>query len=223
MNVFKVMYAASGKLRMECRDHMKNAARQKSLTSRGNFLRKSLLFGLLFLFCTVTLFAANPVTVKSGNVSVIKKPSIALLEIYFSDTRVGDETMEDYQQRRGDNFIEEWPEAVASTHLSFVKFFNRKNKKGMQLTTEAMNASYKMVININYLNMGDSFSWVIPYASKKAGGMLMKGYIDIIDMETNHVVCSLNMDGVKGVGLPHLKDRLQSMFNYLADNIYSLK
>ena len=112
---------------------------------------------------------------------------------------------------------------MASTNITFKNFFNRKNKNRLQLTTEATVAAYKMVINVDYLNMGDSFSTWMPYSSNKAGGMLMNGTIDVIDMKTKNVVCSLDINGVKGAGLPRTKDRLQSMFNYLADNICVLK
>jgi len=208
---------------MEPETILKNGASSKSQTIRGNVARKALLISLVCLFCVVTLFAAKPVTVKSGDASVIKKPSIALLEISFTETIVGEESMEEYQQRRGEDFQRDWPEAVASTHLSFIKFFNQKNKNRLQLTTEAKDASYKFVVNVKYLNMGDSFNLFIPYSSRKAGGMLMNGTIDIIDMATNQVVCTLNMDGVKGIGTLKTKDRLQSMFNFLADNIYAVK
>jgi hypothetical protein len=208
---------------METGDHFKNGASSKSQRSRENILRKPLLLFLFCLFFTVTLFAAKPVTVESGDVSVIKKTSLALLEINFSDTKVGDVTMEEYQKRRGNDFIIEWPDVVRSTHLSFVKFFNNKNKKGLQLTTEAINVSYKLVIDVSYLNMGDSFSNLIPYSSRKAGGTLMDGYIDIIDLKTNKVVLALNVNGMKGKGYLSWQTRLRSVFEYLADNICGLK
>ena len=201
-----------------------NAKNREIRKSRENVCRKALLFSLLFLFCTATLFAANPVTVKSGDVSVIKKPSIAFLEIDFSNTKVGVETLEEWQKRRGDDFVRDWPDAASSAQLSFIKFFNKKNNKGMQLTTEAIDVSYKIVVKVENLNVGDSFSIFLPFVmSKKAGGMLMNGSIDIIDIVNNNVVCTLDVQGVKGVGSPYTKIRLQSMFNYLADSIYKLK
>ena len=208
---------------METDTISKNGASSKNQVHSSVFLRKLLLFGLLCLLFDVTMFAEKGrslVTVISGDVSVIKNPSLALLEIDFSEAYVGDETMEEYKKRRGDNFIRDWPEAVSSTYISFTKFFNKKNKKGIQLTTEAKNVTYRMVIKVTYLNMGDTFSTLIPYSSRKAGGMQMSGTIDMIDMKTNKIVCSLNFEGVKGIGLPHVYQRLQSTFNYLADNIY---
>ena len=151
------------------------------------------------------------------------KSSTALFEIDFSEAKVGDETYEAYQERRGDAFIKEWSEAVATTHITFMNFFNRKNKKGLQLTSDATGATYKMLIKVSFLNMGDSFSTFMPYSNRKAGGMLMNGSIDIIDIGTNNIVCTLNINGVKGIGVSRAKDRLQSVFNYLADNICIVK
>ena len=211
----------------ETGDPCNKSERLKNRMRSGNSLRKPLLFGLLSLFCTAMMFAAMPaslVTVKSGDASVLKTPSFALLEINFSDAKVGTETFEEYQQRRGENFIRDWPDAVMQTYASFKNFFNKKNKKGMQLRLEeGGDVTYKMVINVSYLNMGDSFSVMLPYSNRKAGGMLMNGSIDIIDIGTNNVVCSLAFDGIKGLGLNRTADRLQSMFNFLADNIYAVK
>jgi len=58
------------------------------LKTKEMSIRKPLLFVLLCLFSSVALFAAKSVivTVQSGDVSVLKKASIALLEINFADT-----------------------------------------------------------------------------------------------------------------------------------------
>ena len=199
------------------------------LKTRISFIRKPMLCILLCLFYVVALFAAKPVTVQSGDISVIKKTSIAQLEFNFSDTKVGNETLDEYKARRGKVFIREWKAIVASTKISLPKFFNSTNKKGMQLTTEAVDASYKFVINVNDFNTGDSFSgtiagWVNPFhISGKAGGALMIGTIDIIDLKTNNVVCRLNINGIKGKGNISFEHRFQSMFNYLAQTICRMK
>ena len=199
------------------------------LKTKEMSLRKSLLLFVLCLFYTVAMFAAKPVTVQSGDVSVIKKPSIALLEINFADTKVGNETLDEYQTRRGKVIIREWKAVIASTKVSLPRFFNKKNRNRMQLTTEAVDASYKFIIHVNELNMGDSFSGTIaalanPFGfAGKAGGVLMNGTIDIIDMKTNNVVCRLNVNGIKGKGNVSLEHRFHSMFNYLSQTICGLK
>jgi len=200
------------------------------LKTKGMSLRKPLLLVLLCLFYAVALFAAKPVTVQSGNISVIKKPSIALLEINFSDTKIGNETLDEYQTRRGKVFIREWKAVGETTKISLPRFFNRTNKKGMQLTTEAVDASYKFIINVHDLNMGDSHSGTIAQFANpwfigagKAGGVLMKGTIDIVDMKTNNVVCRLNVNGIKGKGNISFEHRFHSMFNYLAQTMCRIK
>ena len=199
------------------------------LKTKESFLRKPALCVLLCLFYAVTLFAAKTVTVQSGDISVIKKPSIALLEINFSNTKVGNETLDEYQTRRGKVIIREWKAIMASTKTSLPKFFNSTNQKGMQLTTEAVEASYKFVIHVNEFYTGDSFSGTIAmmanpfHISGKAGGALMKGTVDIIDMKTNNVVCRLDVNGIKGKGNMSFEYRFHSMFNYLAQTICKIK
>ena len=124
--------------------------------------------------------------------------------------------------------IREWKAAVESTKVSLSRFFYEKNKNGLQLTTDAVDASYKFIIHVNELNTGDSHSAAIaahanPFGAGKAGGMLMNGTIDIIDVKTNNIVCRLNVNGIKGKGNISFAYRLQSMFEYLADNICSIK
>ena len=192
----------------------KNGACLKSNIGMGMFSRKMLLLGLLCLFGVVTLFAAKTITLKSGDVSVVKKPALAFFEIDFSNAKVGDETMEEYQKRRGDDFIRDWPEAVKRSYVFFTKNFNKTNKKGIQLTTDkdAINVSYRFVVTVYNLNMGDGWSGLTPIHKNKAGGMLMSGSIDIIDMENNTVVCSFKFENVKGLGHIRVRDRLDYWF-----------
>ena len=208
---------------MESETISKNGASSKSRVHRCLLLRKLLLFGLMCMFCVGNLLSAKPlVNVKSGDVSVMKIPSVALLEINFSDAYVDGETMEEYQKKRGDKFVRDWNEEVALVHVFFQKIFNYKNKKGMLLTTDANDASYKMVINVTNLNMGDGWSSFAPF-SGRAGGMLINGYIDIIDIDNNEAVCTLNFDGVKGSGQTSVRGRIQMVFLVLAKKVYKVK
>ena len=215
---------------IETRDDFRNGACIKWQAGKGRFLRRPLLFVLLCLSYSAALLAANPVTVHSGNISVIKRPVIALLEINFADTNVENETIDEYLSRRGKVFIREWRASVESTNTSLPKFFNSTNKKGMQLTTKAIDASYKFVIYVDYLNTGDSHSGTIAQFANpwfigagKAGGMLMQGTVDIIDLRTGKVVCSLDVNGIKGKGNMSFEHRLQSMLNYLAQTICRIR
>jgi len=184
--------------------------------------KKVLLFGLLCLFCTANVFAGNPVSVKSGSISVLKTPSKALLEVDYSAAKVGKETLDEYLKRRGDDFVRDWPRDKETAIQYFKARFDKKSK-GMKLTTDESSASYKIVIRVKNLDMGNASGIFTPFASAKAGGVIMTGTIDIIDLATNKVVCVLNVDEVKGEGFVSETVRLGMMYNELATMICKLK
>jgi len=184
--------------------------------------KKVLLGSLLCLFCIANVIAGNPVSVKSGENSVLKNASKALLEIDYSATKVGDETLDEYLKRRGDDFVSSWPQDKATTATMFKERFNKKSK-GMKLGTDATDISYKFVIHVNSLDMGNGASAALPFSSAKAGGVIMSGTIDIIDVQTNEVVCILSVDNVKGDGTFSETTRLGLMYIELATSICKLK
>ena len=197
--------------------------------SNGKVMRKTILLcSLLCLLCTVNLFGGNSVSVKSGDASVFKKASKALLEIDYSSAKVGGKTLDDYLKERGDDFVRDWPRDKETAASYFKTRFNKKSK-GMQLTTDASSASYKIVIHVNNLDMGNPASAIVANAvfgygiGAKAGGVIMTGTIDIIDMKTNEVVSVLYIDEVKGDGHPSETIRLGQMYVELATDICKLK
>ena len=204
---------------MEPKDHSKNGKSLKSLMSKKNL---TLLLTILCLFCTGNLFAGNPVSVKSGKSSVLKESSTALLEIDYSTTTVGKQTLDEYLKSRGDDFVRDWPRDKEVTATYFKERFNKKSK-GLHLTTDASAASYKVLIRVNNLDMGNGGSAFVPFASAKAGGVIMTGTVDIIDLKTNEVVCSISVDEVKGLGTPSETARLGLMYFELATQICKLK
>lgn len=184
--------------------------------------KKSVLFTAICLLCTVSLFANNTVSVKSGKSSLLKESSKAFLEVDYSATTIGDQTLAEYLEKRGENFVNNWPKDTEYAAKYFKERFNKKNK-GLKIIPDESDASYKIVIHVHNLNMGNSGSTFIPYASAKAGGIVMTGTVDIVDMKTNEVVCTLDVDRVKGVKHVSATVRMGLMFMELATKICALK
>jgi len=188
--------------------------------------KKLFLVCLLGLFCSVNfLIAGNPVSVKSGNVSVLKEVSKALLEIDYSSAKVGNLIFNDYLAAQGEDYVRDWPRESETATSYFRARFNKKSK-GIKLTTDESVASYKIRITPKTIDMGNAGSFFVTMAvggSNKAGGVIMCGSIEIINLETNEVVCSLYADDVKGKS--HFKDaiRLGYMYDELAKKICKLK
>jgi len=183
---------------------------------------KSLLFTAMCLFCAVSLFANNTVTVKSGKASVLRESAKAFLEIDYAATKVGDQTLDEYLEMRGENFVKNWPNDIAFAAKYFKDRFNKKNK-GLKTAPDESTVSYKIIIHINHLNMGNSGSAFVPMASSKAGGIVMTGTVDIVDVKTNEVVCTLDVYQVKGVKHVSANVRMGLMFMELATKMCALK
>lgn len=183
-------------------------------------MRRLLLF-LLTVF-SVSLIWADPVTVKSGSVAIFKKQAKALLEIDYASAMVKDQTLNDYLAGRGDDFVRDWPEDSKKAAEYFIVRFNKKNDEGMQLTSNASDASYKMIIHVNKLDMGNGAGFFIPWASTKAGGIIVSGDVDVVSLKTNKVLCELAVDEVKGISSPSETIRLGMAYFELANRIFKL-
>jgi hypothetical protein len=184
-----------------------------------NFI-KSLLISLLCLFGTVTLFAGNPITVKSGSISALKSPVKALFEVDWSATKVGDQTLDTYLQGRGPDWVRDWPRDKETAASYFKTRFNKKSK-GMKITSDASVATHKMLIRVKNLDVGNPVSAF--FGPPKAGGVIMIGTIDIIDLATNQVLCVLYVDEVKGQGTLSETARIGMMYDVLAKKLCKLK
>jgi uncharacterized membrane protein len=188
-------------------------------------MKRTLLLTFLCLFCTVAVIAGKPVTVKSGKVSVLKTQSKSLLEIDYSSTKVGKLPLNEYLKERGDDYLKDWPRESETAASYFREQFNKKSK-GTKITSDEEAASYKIVISPKFIDMGNAGSFFVTMAiggSRKAGGVIMSGPIEIIDLATNKVVCVLYVDDVKGKGHPKDAIRMGMMYQELAKKMCKLK
>ena len=184
---------------------------------------KKFIFSFVCLFSTVSLFAGKPVFVQSGDVSVLKEITTALLELDFSATTVDAKHIDEYLQSRGDDFVRDFPQDKEYAANMFANQFNKRNRKGMQVAVDVADAIYKFVIRVNILDYGNSAGFFVPFASAKAGGCIISGNIDIVDVRTDKVVLTLKVDEVKG--LAHVSDRirLSYVFFELSNGVAKIK
>ena len=183
---------------------------------------KRLLSIVMLLLSVVGIYAGNPVTVKAGNPVVFNETSQALVVVDYSKTMVKDQTLDAYLKSRGEDFVRDWPQDQDKALEYFVVRFNKKNKKGMQIGRHLTDAKYKMVIYVDYMDMGNGGSSFNPFASVKAGGVIMKGRCDVIDVKAGQYVCRMVFDEVKGLGHPSETVRLGMTYFELASNIFKL-
>jgi len=170
------------------------------------------------LLATVACYAGGEVVVKSGNLAIFNTQEKVELEIDYSVAKVNGTTLDEYLKSRGEDFVKDWPDDAKKARKYFVLRFNKKNKKGLQIT-ETGTSKYKMVFQVKVLDMGNGGSAFVPFASAKAGGVIVSGLVEIVNKETNKSVCCLEVDDVKGVGHPSETVRLGMAYFELASKI----
>lgn len=79
-------------------------------------------------------------------------------------------------------------------------------------------AKYTLKINVASMNVGNAggVAWGI---TRKAGGALINGNMQLVNNETGEVVCEFIFAKVKGLLSPVFRGRAISVYRYLADNL----
>jgi len=182
----------------------------------------TLLFGIFCIICTMNLFAGKPVTVKSGDVTILKQKSTAVLEVDFSKTKIGTQTLDAYLKEHGSDWENGWPTDKLWSETCFTGRFNNYNGK-MQIQTDTDDVDYKIVIHVLTMDMGNPAGVFIPYAPSTAGGVTIAGTVDFVDLKTKDVVLSLVYEKVQGESSPSARVRMALAFTQLAEYIRKLK
>lgn len=185
---------------------------------------KKLLSVVLLLLVAIVAKAGNPISVKAGKPTVFNVAERCVVEVDYSKAKVSDKnlTMDEYLKSRGEDFVRDWPQDKAKALELFIVRFNKKFKKGMQVVASGDDAKYKMILHVNHLDMGNGGSTFIPMASAKAGGVILDGTLDVIDVKADKYVCRLNIDKCKGIGHVSETTRLGLCYFELATNINKL-
>lgn len=143
-----------------------------------------------------------------------------VLDVEYDQTKVGEATLTEYLQEKGDDYLADWPSDVETAKDKFIQKFNKKNEKGAQirLSQAIVPAKYKMVFRLLALDMGNERTQNIPFLAKD-GGASVSGYIDVIDIESGSVVCTYAVDEVHGASYPADGVRLGLAFANVAEKI----
>ena len=144
--------------------------------------------------------APKGLSVISGDYGILQDGGTAYVTIDYSNTMVGNMTLDQYLESQGPDFVRDWPKDQMKIREYFTGNFNRKNKKGMTTTENQQNADYDMVIHVQTLDVGNAISSFIPLASAKAGGVILCAVVEILDPATGQNLLTLEANDVKGVG-----------------------
>lgn len=177
-------------------------------------MRKILFFIVTVLFSLTT--KANGITLKYGDASILEKSDIvASVSFDYSNTLIEDKPAMTYLKEHGDDFVKDWPKDNQALQTIFVKRWNKKNKKGFQVT-ENDNAVYRMIITVSKLDMGSfGASFAIGMG---AGGAKMSGKVELYKKGVREPVLILDVDGQTGKSEWTEQQRRTSLYNELADD-----
>jgi len=145
---------------------------------------KKILLTTLVLLLSFTAMAK--VKVISGSAVCLRENATAIVEFDYSDATF--DKNQSYEKWCGEDF----EERVVNSTEAFVSSFNKKSK-GLKINDNAAEAKYRIVVKVGDCdqNMGMSCSW---------GQMQFKcsAIITIVEIATNEVVCTVEVDEEKG-------------------------
>ncbi len=170
-------------------------------------------------------FAKDEVNVKSGDPKfLISEASTATVTIDFTNAVVEEgETITEYLNRRGEDWVNDWPQVQQEVKDVFVNVFNKKNKKGMQIVDDGEAVTYYVIIDVSAVDFGNTANAFVknPFGKTSQGGASISGTLSVVDVSTKEVKCTMEIDEVIGVATYSETGRLKITFMYVAKNALS--
>ena len=177
---------------------------------------------LALLLCVITLHAADPVKLVKGDKSVFQQEVVANVVIDDHTTLIDGKgkPADVYYGERSAAEYEKFVADVDRGHKSFITYFNEKRQRKTLLTMVEgdENAAYTLNIKVTSMNVGTAGGMVWGM-SRKAGGALINGTMQLVDNQTGEVACEFEFAKVKGLLAPIFKARVISVYRYLADGL----
>ena len=161
-------------------------------------MKKSLLIAAALLISAMA-FAKDYLYPVSGDVLVLKDRSNTIF-VQFDYTQAVVEGINffEWQRRRGEEWVRDWPGDEAEIRNYFSKYFNQKNKKGASIVSDPSLATLKMIITPSQIDMGSAGGVFGPRFNPKSGGAILWGTVEVIDNRTGQTVLVLKMDEIRG-------------------------
>ncbi|MDO4165139.1 MAG: hypothetical protein Q4D56_12265 [Bacteroides sp.] len=184
-------------------------------------MKKTILLFVL-LVSVVALQAANPVKLTSGDKAVFTESVVTNVVIDDHKTMIDgrDQTADVYYGEKSAAEYEKFVDDVDRGHESFITYFNEKKKSKIKMTIadQYKQAAYTLKVNVTSMNVGNA-GGIIWGLSRKAGGALINGNMQLVSNETGEVVCEFQFEDVKGLMAPVFRARVISVYRYLADGL----
>lgn len=154
-------------------------------------------FYCLFAMLLVSISTyAGKITVKSGDLSIIKNSAIkATIKFDYTDLILEGKPYMEHLKSKGEDFVRDWPTESTTSEAYFIKCWNKDNDEGMQLTTAANN-EYLMYFHVKKMHMGSgAASMLVGFG---AGGASMTATMYIFKNNNSIPILTVEIDDQTG-------------------------
>ena len=155
----------------------------------------------LVLIGSMAAHAYTCVNLSSGDPKVLLKEGKTSFEVDWDNARVtnwDDVLWPKYLQKRGDDFVRDWPEDRQKVETYFIVQFNRRSNF-LEIPMDGDAVDYRMILRIKKIDVGNGAGVFNPFGSAQAGGVIIDGTIEIRSIDGT-LLCVLNVDEAKGTG-----------------------
>lgn len=165
-------------------------------------MKKYLFLALSLAFCFATMSFAysnkGRVKVSKGSADLLRNKSVKMCVTFdYSETKVYNMTIPEYLKTQDDDDKKDWAEGQTETAEAFFDKLE-SSSKGMKMVKNQSQATHKMIVHIVDLDLGNGAAGY--WGMGKAGGCIVTATIDIVNIATDTVVCTISVDKLKGQG-----------------------
>lgn len=183
-------------------------------------MKKTLILLAGLLLCLYAR-AYTCVTFNSGDPSVLTQKATITYAIDWDHARVvnfDNLLFPQYLQKRGADFVADWPKDRQKAEKYFTSRFNQKSDY-LKIDKSNANGEYKLTMRIATIDVGNGAGVFNPWASSKAGGVIINGTIEFSNRQ-GQVVCILNIVEGKGSASPSETTRIGLALTEIAGDIH---
>ena len=163
-------------------------------------MKKIMMMALMALVAVAAQAKDDKVTVISGDASTLKDgEKTAVIEFDYTKTVAECTPLKQYLKDRGDDHVADWPEIAKTARDRFVKMFNKKNKKGVQIV-DGNKADLKMKVIVNKLDFGQTGVSVVFGGLGSAGGAEISGKLVVTDAKSGKKLVEYDLHEIRSNG-----------------------
>lgn len=168
-------------------------------------MKKVILTILFAVVCCLAVMAEDEIKVISGNASVLKEKTIALVDFDWEGATWDNE--KSLEEQWGNDYAK----IVSESEATFIAQFNKKNKKGLQLSDSIEDSP--ITVSIKVTSAVKHWSW----------GMVTSIWGTITVTQNNQEVLKVKLTKIEGEGDNSADDSVARCFLEIANRFAKVK